>query len=330
VVEFTPLAGEEELLADLERRDFSVNALAMAMEGEIIDPTGGRNDLEHRLLRPCSSRCFEDDPLRIFRGLRFETDGWRLTAEAEALISGRGWEGELAALPGERFGNELRRALAGEEPARFFHRMVELGVGRSLLPELFHMAAVPAGPREHHPEGDLLCHSLQTLERLAPLSADPLARFCALFHDLGKLATPPVEHPRHIGHEKAGCDMAAAFCRRLRLPSSWGRALSAACRLHLTAGRWPDLRPVTRLSLAERALRGGIGEFLPLLTAADRGNGLPAEEWSRALEAASAPPVDLGVDPTLLSGPGALPPRARAELVRQARIRLLKQQSRQG
>lgn len=329
IVEFTPLTGEAELLEDLWRRDFTVNAMAMGKDSSLLDPTGGRRDLEQRLLRPCTAHSFDDDPLRIFRGFRFETDGWRLTEDALALIQSRHWEDELARLPMERFSGEMMRALAGADPARFFRRMLELKVGTAFLPELFRMGTVPAGPLQHHPEGDLLTHSLQTLEKMVAMTPEPLPRFCALFHDLGKLATPAAEHPRHIGHEKTGSGMAGPFCRRLRLSAAWRRALSAACRLHLTAGRWHQLRPSTRLSLTERAVRGGIEGFLPLLVEADRGETLPHEEWRQALEAAASSPTDAGIDPALLSGPASLPPQARAALVRQGKIRLLMQKSRQ-
>jgi tRNA nucleotidyltransferase (CCA-adding enzyme) len=331
VVEFTPLGGLADMMVDLGRRDFTVNALAMDMAGEVMDPTGGRGDLERRLLSPCSSRCFRDDPLRIFRGFRFETEGWRLTPEAEELIRQGDWQGALADLPLERFSGEMTRALAATEPVRFFQRMVELEVGDILLPELFRMAQVPAGPLAYHPEGDLLTHSLQALERMTQLRDAPLPRFCALFHDLGKLSTPADTYPRHLGHDQAGSAMAGPFCQRLRLPATWRRALAATSLLHLTAARWDELRLSTRLALAEKALQGGIASYLPALVAADGGKNLPEDQWQQALEVAQLPPAALGIRPELLEGPLALPPAQRAPLVHQHRCEALRQKkSRQG
>jgi tRNA nucleotidyltransferase (CCA-adding enzyme) len=303
----------------------------MDLQGVITDPTGGRKDLECRLLRPCSDSAFDRDPLRIFRGFRFEAQGWRLTEGALETIRGQSWEERLALLPLERFSGEMARALAAAEPVRFFRRMVELEVGDILLPELFHMAQVPAGPLAYHPEGDLLTHSLQALERMTQLRDAPLPRFCALFHDLGKLSTPAETYPRHLGHDHAGSLVAGPFCQRLRLPATWRRALAATSRLHLTAARWEELRLSTRVTLAEKALQGGIAPYLPALVAADGGKILPEDQWLQALEVAQMPPSALGIRPELLEGPLALPPAQRSTLVHQHRCEALRQKkSRQG
>ncbi|HEY6837920.1 MAG TPA: hypothetical protein VI389_04175, partial [Geobacteraceae bacterium] len=87
-VEVTLLDGASSLAEDLARRDFTINAMAMTLGGEIIDPLDGQGALAARLLRPCNPEVFGDDPVRIFRAFRFETEGWRLAPEAEALIRG--------------------------------------------------------------------------------------------------------------------------------------------------------------------------------------------------------------------------------------------------
>ncbi len=176
-IEVTPLSEISGLAADLCRRDVTINALAMTLAGRIIDPLDGRHDMEQRLLRACSPRSFLDDPLRIFRALRFEADGWRMTAGTEALIREREWAPHLVAVPVERFTREMLNALETLRPERFFQRMLELQVGEDRLPELFRMPGIPAGPLVHHPEGDLFTHAIQVLQRVAARTDDPLARF---------------------------------------------------------------------------------------------------------------------------------------------------------
>jgi tRNA nucleotidyltransferase (CCA-adding enzyme) len=179
--------------------------------------------------------------LRIFRAFRFAAEGFSLTAEAAALIRGRTWEDALLKIPVERFSREMLKAFAAPDPQSFFRGMVEFSVGRNWLPELFRMAQIPAGPLQNHPEGDLLEHSCEVLERVSSVSADNLARFCAFFHDIGKLATDPVLYPHHHGHEDAGFRTAEQFCRRLALPTDYRRAPWIS-RLHGNANRFHELR----------------------------------------------------------------------------------------
>lgn len=299
-IEVTWLPSLEALAVDLEKRDFTANALAMSFDGVLFDTLDGRRDLESRTLRTCSATSLSDDPVRIFRALRFECDGWRLHPDAENAILHRSWEKDLDQLPIERFSQEMLKALAKPDPVRFFRRLSELGVGRNQLPEIFLMSRVPAGPLEHHPEGDLFTHSLQTLERMAGSTADPSARFCALFHDLGKLATLPECYPKHHGHDRAGAALAAPFCQRLRLPAALQRALQAVNRLHNTANRWEELRDATRIQLALDAAKGGITEILPLVVSADFGAQLAG--WEEVLRVAGLNSAQLGIDPSAFTG----------------------------
>lgn len=317
--EDAPLAAA--LAADLHRRDFTVNAMALGLDGTLHDPLGGRGDLAAGRLRVCRDDAFRADPLRLLRALRFECAGWRLDAASEELIREGGWDAPLRAIPVERCSRELLKALAADTPQRFPARLVELGLGRDWLPELFRMAAIPAGPPRHHAESSLLAHSLQVLERLSAHSADPLARFCALFHDLGKLATDPALHPRHHGHDRAGFALAPPFCTRLALPAAYRRALAWSCRLHTSVNRWEELRDATRLRIAGQADRAGIAGLLPLLAAADRAGQGPPAGWAMVLEIVRMNAAALGIDPARLT---ALPPARRAVLIRQQQVAALR------
>ena len=294
-IEVTLLAEGQHLEAELARRDFRCNAVAMALDGAVIDPLGGREDIEERILRPCSPESLADDPLRIFRALRFAAHGWHISGELEGMVKCRSWEEEFAAIPVERFSREMMKALAGSDPVAFFRGMIGLNVGRSWLPELFAMLDVPAGPLKYHPEGDLFIHTVETLERMARLTDDPLPRLAALFHDLGKLTTPPEMLPRHIGHDERGVPMARDLCRRLKLPASAGRACAAASALHLSAGRWHEMRDTSKLKLARSAIKEGIAPWLPLLVTADRNDSDPMPEWDDICRIAAMPAAELGL-----------------------------------
>jgi tRNA nucleotidyltransferase (CCA-adding enzyme) len=316
-VEVTCLPSTDALLDDLKRRDFTVNAMTMTLDREVCDPLGGQKDLEGRVLRACSATSFSDDPARIFRAFRFECDGWRLDRDAESQLSGRNWSDELNRIPVERFSQEMLKALAKPEPGRFFRRMLQFGIGGTFLPEIFRMAEVPAGPLQHHPEGDLFTHSLQVLERMSGTSCDPVARFCALFHDLGKLSTPQELYPRHHGHDRAGFLAAGPFCSRLRLPLTLQRALQATNKLHNTANRWDELRDSTRIQLAVDAGKAGIASILPLVVAADCGVALSG--WEKVLRVAALNSAQLGIDPALYQKDGQTPEKLQ-QVIMQHRV----------
>lgn len=319
-IEAVTIASSEMLLDDLRRRDFTVNAMAMTLTGALIDPFGGKNDLRERRLRTCSERSFMDDPIRLFRGFRFEADGWRLLPEAERLIVGSDWEEQFAGIPVERFSREMLRALGGSEPVRFFQRMKDLKVGTTYLPELFGMPLVPAGPATFHPEGDLFSHAVQVLERVSAASQDITARFCALFHDLGKLATDPAVWPKHHRHEETGFALAVPFCNRLRLPAAMRTALAWSCRLHGLANRWHELRNSTRIDVAEKAIKSRTDRILPLLAVADK-PGASLDGWEDAVRCASLSARELGLTQLQLE---AHPPQERRALLMQKRVERLR------
>lgn len=321
-LEVTRIDSMADLEDELRRRDFIINAMATDLNGTHIDPLGGEADVRSGILRACSDRSFRDDPLRIFRAFRFEADGWRMTPDTEALIRRDDWSAAFRAMPMERFSNEMLKALALKAPERFFQRMIKFSIGAELLPELFRMRLIPAGPLEHHPEGDLCTHSVQVLQRVSATSADPLPRFCAFFHDLGKLATDPALYPRHHGHDTAGFTMAAAFCNRLRLPSVYRTALAGISRLHGTANKWDELRDSTKISMAEQALKAGIIGILPLVAAADKLGGPPMAGWDDVVRVAGMSAREMGINQEQLN---AMPVKNRPAFILQKRVELLRE-----
>lgn len=321
-IEVTSLDSSDLLHHELTRRDFTVNAMAVSLDGVLYDPLGGQDDLLQRRLVTCSPDCFADDPLRLFRAFRFEANGWQLTEESSALITSQDWTLRLAPLPVERFSREMLKALAATDPPRFFERMLQFRVGQHWLPEVFRMPLIPAGPPEHHPEGDLLSHCLQVLQRAAALTADPPARFCAFFHDLGKLLTAPDQYPRHHGHDQEGVAAAIELCTRLRLPTRYRSALAGVNRLHTTMGLWDTLRDASRLRLAMQAKKAGISDLLPLVSRADKPGAEPVTlQWRQCLEIISLTTTELGINQEQLSH---LQPEALRDLILDRRIQVLR------
>lgn len=320
-IEVIQLEDDASLHADLMRRDFTINAITMRLSGELHDPLNGRDDLDSGLLRACSESAFRDDPLRIFRAFRFEADGWRMSPETEALIRQDDWTLALRAIPVERFSREMLKALAAREPERFFQRMKDFNVGKQWLPELFRMPGIPAGPPEYHPEGDLYTHSAEVLQRAAVNSGDPLARFCAFFHDIGKLATDPSIYPKHHGHDEAGFGLAVDFCNRLSLPANFRKALSWTSRLHLHLSNWDGLRDSTRIRTAEQAAKSGIASILPIVAAADKPGNTTPGGWEQALEVAAMTTAGLGIEIERLS---TMPADNRASFILQRRVEMLR------
>jgi len=184
------------------------------------------------------------------------------------------------------------------------------------------MPLIPAGPLEHHPEGDLFTHSIQVLQRVAAMTGDPLPRFCALFHDLGKLATDPARYPSHHGHDDSGFAMAAEFCNRLCLPSMYRRALAWVSRLHGKANNWDELRDSSKIKLAEQALKAGIAGVLPLVSAADKAGAPPMAGWDAAVRIVGISAQALGIDREKLE---AMPIGNRPTFILQKRTEALRE-----
>jgi len=317
-IEVTLLEQGQSLGDDLSRRDFRCNSIAMALDGTIFDPFGGQKDIQERLLSPSSIVSLVNDSMRVFRAFRFECYGWKLSTELVAEIQKRSWEELLSTIPVERFSREMVKAMGGQLPDIFFTRMIGFGVGRCYLPEIFHMCDIPAGPAKYHGEDTVFTHSRDALRRMASITIDPSARLAAFFHDLGKLATPPELLPRHIGHDKAGESIGIKLCSRLRLSSSFGRAVAAANALHLVAGRWEELKPATKLKLARQSLKSGISTWLPLVVSADRNTDNPMPEWKLVCQVAGMSATDLGIPTEIIEN---IRPSERQRLIEQLQVK---------
>src|SRR5699024_2973469 len=160
-------------------RDLTINAMARAEDGTLIDPHGGRNDLDQRLLRHVSG-AFAEDPVRLLRLARFYTRfaplGFRVADDTMALLRDMVASGEVDHLVAERVWAETRRALMHDEPHLFFHLLRECGALVRLFPELDALFGIPQ-PIKYHPEIDSGIHTLLALAQSARLHAPLAARY---------------------------------------------------------------------------------------------------------------------------------------------------------
>lgn len=215
-------APDVTLEQDLQRRDLTINAIAQAENGDLIDPFRGQRDLQARLLRHVSD-AFNEDPLRVLRVARFAARfahlNFRIADETQALMRQMAASGELSHLTAERVWKETEKALTSRNPQVYFQTLRDCGALAVLFPELDRLFGIPA-PAKWHPEIDTGVHTLMTLTLAASLSEEVDVRFATLFHDVGKALTPPEKWPSHHGHGAAGVPLVEALCQRLRVPNA--------------------------------------------------------------------------------------------------------------
>jgi tRNA nucleotidyltransferase (CCA-adding enzyme) len=237
---------------DLARRDLTINAIAQAEGGTLIDPYGGQRDLANRVLRHVTE-AFAEDPVRILRVARFAarfTD-FEVAPETLALMRQMVEAGEVDALVPERVWQELSRGLMAQQPSRMFDVLRACGALRILLPEVDRLWGVPQRA-EYHPEVDTGVHLMMVLDMAARLDASLPVRFACLGHDLGKGTTPADMLPRHIGHEERSVRLVQQLCQRLRVPVDCREIAEVVAREHGNIHRSADFGAAALVRLLER------------------------------------------------------------------------------
>ena len=216
-----------------KRRDFTINAMGYEIEsGRLVNPYGGKADIEKKVLRYIDEKTFKEDPLRVYRAVQFSARfGFELAKETKILCQRMVKEGMLEELPKERVYVEFTKLLLkSPKPSIGFELMRELGI-LHYFPELQAIIGVPQSPKQH-PEGDVWVHTMMSVDAMAEQVAgsreqgaeriDEKQRlkymFAILCHDLGKATTTSIDKDgniRAIGHEQAGVELARSFMYRL-------------------------------------------------------------------------------------------------------------------
>ena len=237
---------------DLLRRDLTINAMAQAEDGTLIDPHGGQRDLREKTLRHVSP-AFAEDPVRILRVARFASRfaDFSVAPETTALMRQMVDAGEVDALVPERVWQELARGLMEQKPSRMFEVLRGCGALARLLPEVDRLWGVPQPPA-HHPEVDTGVHLMLVLDMAAQLNTPLTVRFACLGHDLGKGTTRAEELPRHIAHEARSVKLVEAVCERLRVPTDCRELAVVVAREHGNVHRSESLDAAAVMRLLER------------------------------------------------------------------------------
>lgn len=225
------------LVDDLARRDFSINAMARAVdEDEIIDPFGGQIDLRARRVRAVGEAAsrFAEDPLRMLRAVRFAAQlGFSIEREtADAIVESAR---TLATISRERVVEEMHRILLSDEVARGLELLVEFGLMEWIIPELLALIETTDGNRTKH----VFAHTVRVVENAPPVL---VTRWAALLHDIGKPSTRiVVDGEVHFpGHEVVGESLARAILQRLRLEGDLNERIARLVGLHMRVNQYSD------------------------------------------------------------------------------------------
>lgn len=278
----------DQVETDLSRRDFTVNAMALALgtgdAPELVDPFGGAVDLAaSRLRTPLSpEESFSDDPLRMLRAARF-LSGYGLVPDDDLVAAVKVLHPRMEIVSAERIRIELDKLIVVERPEAGLQFLVETGLAEEFLPELPGMA-LEVDPIHHHK--DVLAHTIAVVAKTQP---ERIVRLAALFHDIGKPKTRSFGPRGKVSfhhHEVVGARMTRERMQALRYPADDVEAVSRLVELHL---RFHTYKMGWTDSAVRRYVRdaGALLERLNELTRCDctTRNQRKAEELARRMDA---------------------------------------------
>ena len=228
-----------DLQADLSRRDFTINAMAVSLNRQdawgLFDPFHGRQDLSLGVMRtPLEPHTtFHDDPLRILRGIRFATQ-LQFAIEEKTKLAMAEMHERLNIISQERITDEFVKIVAAPVPSIGFRLLDEVNVLSLILPEFVELKGVDE--KDGHFHKDVFYHTLKVLDNVASVSTGVPLRLAAIFHDIAKPRTKAFDANKgwsFHGHDEIGARMLPAIFRRFRLPNEWLRYVQKLTRLHL-------------------------------------------------------------------------------------------------
>jgi poly(A) polymerase len=229
-----------DLIEDLRRRDFTINAMARhPLTEDIIDPFHGRQDLEAHLLRAVGDepeKRFAEDPLRLLRAVRFAAQ-LNFTIEPRTTHSILQQASTLQKISQERIRDEMNKLLLSAHPAFGLDLLVELGPMQWIIPEVLELKGVSQQVQRGEHSKDVYAHVLRVVERCAP---NLQARWSALLHDIAKPRTRSVEDGKvhFFGHEELGAQMAHSILKRLHFDRDFIESVSRVVHLHMRANAY--------------------------------------------------------------------------------------------
>lgn len=235
-----PIVEEGTLKEDQDRRDFTINALAISLNkssfGEVIDPFGGLDDIEKKIIRTPQNPLvtFSDDPLRMLRAVRFASQ-LNFKIEAEAKIALKDNASRLDIISQERITDELNKIILSPSPSRGFKLLFDHKLLHHFFKEMTDLYGIETIDGKSHK--DNFYHTLEVLDNISENTTDLWLRWAAIMHDIAKPRTKrfnkKVGFTFH-GHEEVGARMVAGIFKRLKLPLDHKmKYVQKLVRLHL-------------------------------------------------------------------------------------------------